>query len=196
MWTQGRWQRCGGTQESRLITRSQDRKLFTDRILDETPPPPTERPGDPSGSVSISGLRWHPHSFSEMPVPAPAVGHPGSQTSPSSWASKVGGGKPGCPSTPQAERGAPGVKAGPGAGQMSRAGGPRREPGPHGRVGRPGGVFRAASQHEEDGGGVRGAVPSRRIPAPPRPTSAAVPAPVICSSVLCTPIMRSLTLSV
>lgn len=42
----------------------------------------------------------------------------------------MGGGKPGCPSTPQAERGAPGVKAGPGTGQMSRAGGPRREPGP------------------------------------------------------------------
>lgn len=161
--------------------------------------PPTERPGNPNGSVSISGFRWHPPSLSELPVLASGVGHPGSQTSPFLCVSKVGGGKLGCPSPPQAERGAPGVKAGLRADQMSRAGGPWRESGPQGRVGRPGGVFRAAPQHEGDGGGGGrgwGAVPSRRIPAPPRPTSAAVPAPVICSSVLCTSIIRSRTLSV
>lgn len=92
-------------------------KLFTNRILDVTP---TERPGGLDGSVHIAGLQLHHfHFLSSSPqpsgtlVPRPArpcgyagCRHAGRGSRGAFLASRL--------------RGAPGVKRGPSAGQISR----------------------------------------------------------------------------
>ena len=160
---------------------------------------PKERPGEPSGSLNVPGLPLHRFPFlSSSPQPlgtlvpgqASPCGYPGCR--------HAGRGSRGAFLTSRL-RGAPGVQRGPSAGQTSRGDGPHLlfpacAPG--------GWATRKSLQTRI---GLQGCFPPRAGPgrgvggargAPPCPSSAAVPAPVICLSVLCTYIIRSLTLSV
>lgn len=135
-------------------------KLFTNRILDVTP---KERPGEPDGSVHITGLQLHHFHFLSsspqplgtlVPRPASPCGYPGGR--------RAGRGSRGAFLTSRL-RGVPGVKRGPSAGQISRGERPRepalQEAGPRGRACRPGSAFRAASHHgpaQGEGWGARG----------------------------------------
>lgn len=92
-------------------------KLFTNRILDVTP---KERPGEPDGSVHITGLQLHHFHFLSsslqplgtlVPRPASPCGYPGGR--------RAGRGSRGAFLTSRL-RGVPGVKRGPSAGQIDQ----------------------------------------------------------------------------